>query len=82
MPRDTLDAARSLDAREADHRAVHPMLLQRRKIRRVQQFDGLQPHLFPRDAEIVEADLRIAPLADGMIDAPFSPAGGIGRGQA
>ena len=69
-----LDAAQSLGDRIGDHCASKSVLFQGGKIRRVEQFNGLQSHPFPGHAKILQADFWITPFADRVMDAALERA--------
>src|SRR6185503_4849033 len=69
IPR-SLDAAQTFDDRIADHGARQAVLLQCRKIRRVEQFNGGQPHFLTCCAKLFQLEF-VAPFADGVVDVPL-----------
>ena len=66
----------------ADHCAEEAVFLERRKVLHFQQFDGLQAHFLPGDAEVLERNLRVTPFADGMVDVALERGASRGLGGA
>jgi hypothetical protein len=58
-----LHAARAFDGGIAHHGAMQAVLLHRGEVLRIEQLDGLQADLLRGEAEVLQRDLLVAPLA-------------------